>query len=81
MAILLSVLALAGPHGWTLPHARQVLAARTYPVTDTSEPDRPHYELKLAPRALGRGFVYNGNAVDTLTDTSIRVRFLSLFPA
>jgi hypothetical protein len=75
VAALLSVLALASPHGWTLAHARQVLAGRTYDLTDTSQPDRPRYELKLSARALHKGFVYDGNALDTLTDTTIRVRF------
>jgi hypothetical protein len=80
VAILLSVLAVAGPHGWTLPHARHVLAAHTYTVTDTSQPDRPRYQLRFAPRSLGRGFVYDGAAVDTLTDTSIRVHFRFVRP-
>jgi Glycosyl hydrolase family 99 len=75
VAALLSVLALASPHGWTLAHARHVLTGRTYAVTDTSQPDRPHYELKLAARALHKGFVYDGGALDTLTDTKLAVRF------
>jgi hypothetical protein len=74
-AALFSALALASPHGWTLAHARHVLTAHTYAVTDTSQPDRPRYELKLSARSLQRGFLYGGNAYDLLTDTTIPVRF------
>jgi len=72
---LLSAALIASPHGWTLQHARHVLAARTYAVTDTRQPDRPHYYLKLNPRRLRRGFVYDGDAYDTLTAAEVPVRF------
>ena len=74
-AALLSALVVASPHGWTLAHARHVLAARTYAVTDTTQPDRPRYELKFSARSLRRGFVYDGNAYDTLTNADVPVRF------
>ncbi|MFL6012013.1 MAG: hypothetical protein ACJ734_09550 [Gaiellaceae bacterium] len=74
-AALLSALLVASPHGWTLPHARHVLTSKTYAVTDTSQPDRPRYELTFSARSLRRGFVYDGNAYDTLTAAPVRVRF------
>jgi hypothetical protein len=78
-AALLSVVALAAPHGWTLDHARHLLAAKNYDVTDTSQLDRPRYELVFsarATRALRRGFVFDGTAHDTLTDDDVDVRFV-----
>lgn len=75
-AALLSALLVASPQGWTLQHARHVLTGKTYAVTDTSQPDLPRYELRLSPRSLHRGFVYDGDAFDTLTDNTVRVRFV-----
>jgi hypothetical protein len=74
-AAVLSAVVLASQHGWTLAQARHMLAAKTYAVTDTTQPDRPRYVLKLTPDTLRRGFVYDGNAFDTLTDTTLPVRF------
>jgi hypothetical protein len=74
-AALLSALLVASPHGWTLQHARHVLTAKTYAVTDATQPDHPSYELRFSARSLRRGFVYDGNAYDTLTSMSIPVRF------
>ena len=74
-AALLSALLVASPQGWTLQHARHVLASKTYAVTDTAQPDRPRYELRFSARSLRRGFLYEGNAYDTLTNASIPVRF------
>ncbi len=84
------VLLLAGvsvtspPHNsWTLPRARHVLANNVYEVTDTSQSDRPGYELTFSPRAakaLRRGFVFAGSARDTITDTDVRVRFSFVRP-
>jgi len=77
-AAVLSALALAAPHGWTLDHARHVLAAKTYAVADSTQPDRPRYQLafsRRATRALRRGFVFSGTAHDTLTDENVAVRF------
>jgi len=74
-AALLSALALASPHGWTLAHARHVLTAHAYSVIDASQADQPGYELKFSAGALHRNFVYDGNALDTLTNTNIHVRF------
>ena len=77
-AALVSLLLLAGPHGWTLAHARQVLASRPYEVTDASQPDRPQYELTFTTRtarSLRKGFGYDGVAHDTLTDSDVPVRF------
>ena len=77
-AALVSLLLLASPHGWTLAHARQVLASRAYEVTDASQPDRPQYELTFTARtarSLRNGFVFDGVARDTLTDSDVPVRF------
>ena len=77
-AALLSVAVLAVPHGWTLDHARHLLAAKTFAVTDTSQADTPRYELsftKRTVRSLRRGFVFDGVAHDALTDTQVPVRF------
>jgi hypothetical protein len=70
----------AGPphHSWTLAHARHVLASRTYEVTDTSQSDRPEYDLRFSARAakaLRPGFVFVGLAHDTFTDRDVRVQF------
>jgi len=74
-AALLAALLVASPHGWTLERARHVLVSRTYAVTDTSQADRPRYQLKFAARSLRRGFVYDGNAYDMLTAAQVPVRF------
>jgi hypothetical protein len=70
----------AGPadHSWTLDRARHLLATNAYPVTDTTQLDRPTYSLRFSSRAakaLRRDFVFAGSAHDTLTDTDVRVRF------
>jgi hypothetical protein len=78
-AALLSAVALAAPHGWTLEHARHLLAARSYAVTDTTQPDNPRYQLQFtrgSARSLRRDFVFDGSARDTLTNTDVRVRFV-----
>jgi hypothetical protein len=78
LATLAGVLALTAPHPWTLDQARHVLANGSYEVTDSSQPDRPHYELtfsKRAARSLRRGFVFAGRAHDLLTDTDVEVHF------
>jgi hypothetical protein len=65
-------------HSWTLAHARHVLMTKAYDVTDTSQADRPQYELTFSPgaaRSLGRGFVFDGLAHDTVTDRAVHVRF------
>ena len=77
-AAILGALLVASPHGWTLTHARQVLASKTYTVTDTTQADQPQYQLRFSSRAAGslrRGFVFDGPAHDLLTDTELRVRF------
>src|SRR4051812_41828521 len=56
------------------------MATRTYAVTDRTQPDAPRYELKLSPSALRRGFVYDGSALDTLTDRTVRVHFSFVRP-
>ena len=63
---------------WTLAHARRVLASKTYSVIDTSQADRPQYELRFSPRSaksLRTGFVFSGLAYDAFTDRDVRVRF------
>jgi glycosyl hydrolase family 99 len=77
-AALLSLALLASPPGWTIQHARHVLAANTFQLTDTSQPDRPDYELRFSradARSLRKGFVFAGFAHDTLTDRDVYVRF------
>ena len=78
--LLAGAFATSPPHdSWTLAHARHVLMHKAYDVTDTSQADRPHYELTFSPRAaksLGRGFVFDGLAHDTVTDRDVRVRFM-----
>jgi hypothetical protein len=77
-AALLSAAVLAAPHGWTLDHARHVLAAKTYAVTDATQADLPRYELtfsKRSVRSLRRGFGFDGIAHDMLTEADVRVRF------
>ena len=77
-AALVSLLLLASPHGWTLAHARQVLASRPYEVTDASQPDRPQYEFRFTARtarSLRKGFVFSGAARDTLTDIDVPIHF------
>ena len=77
-AALLSIALLASPQGWTVAHARHVLAAHTYPLTDTSQPDQPGYELTFSraqAKSLRKGFVFAGLAHDTLTDRDVRVHF------
>lgn len=77
-AALVSLMLLFGTHGWGLQHARQVLAARAYDVTDTSQPDLPSYELTFSPRAarsLRPGFAFAGVAHDAYTDRDVPVRF------
>ena len=77
--LLAGVFASSPPHdSWTFAHARHVLMRKAYDVTDTSQADRPQYELTFSPRAarsLGRGFVFDGLAHDTVTDRDVRVRF------
>jgi hypothetical protein len=66
------------PHPWTLAHARQVLASKTYVVTDATQADRPQYTLTFSSRAaksLRKGFVFAGLAHDTFTDRDVSVRF------
>jgi hypothetical protein len=66
---------------WTLAHARSVLAADEFLVTDTSEGDRPEYDLVFkrrqakSLRAGSRRFVFAGRALDLSTDAEILVRF------
>jgi hypothetical protein len=75
-AAVLGALLVASPHGWTLTHARQVLASRTYEVTDTTQADQPRYEPRFSQRparSLRRGFVFDGPAHGLLTDTEVQV--------
>ena len=63
---------------WTLAHARRVLGSKTYSMTDTSQADRPQYELRFSSRSatsLRRGFVFSGLAYDAFTDRDVHVRF------
>jgi hypothetical protein len=76
--LLAGVFATGTSQNWTLERARHVLANNVYEVSDTSQPDRPEYQLTFSPRAakgLRRGFAFAGSAHDTLTGTDVRVRF------
>jgi hypothetical protein len=77
--LLAGAFATSPPHdSWTLAHARRVLMHKAYDVTDTSQADRPQYELTFSPgaaRSLGRGFVFDGLAHDTVADRAVHVRF------
>lgn len=79
LLVIAGVFATAPPqHSWTLAHARRVLEARTYDVIDTSQSDRPEYQLRFSPRAaksLGKRFVFAGLAYDTFTDRDVHVQF------
>jgi hypothetical protein len=79
LVLLLAGVFATGPHqAWTLERARHVLARNVYDVTDTSQSDRPDYELTFsshAAKSLRKGFVFAGSAHDTLTDRDVRVRF------
>jgi hypothetical protein len=63
---------------WNVADAREALTQRALLVTDTSQADRPQYRLTFSARAarsLRRGFLFDGLAHDTLTDSDVRVRF------
>jgi hypothetical protein len=47
---------------------------RAFDVTDTTQPDRPQYELAFS-KPLRRGTAFAGLAHDDFTDTDVRVRF------
>jgi Glycosyl hydrolase family 99 len=83
LAVVLGGVLATAPSHWTVAHARQVLAARSYEVTDTSQVDQPVYNLtfsRRAARSLGRRFVFSGYAHDTFTDTDVPVRFTFVRP-
>jgi hypothetical protein len=84
--VLAAALATAAPtqaanRKWTLAHARAVLVAHTYAVTDTAQPDQPQYDLQVTRaqakslRKVGASFVFTGRAHDLDTDTDVDVRF------
>jgi glycosyl hydrolase family 99 len=80
-AALLAVPTHAAGSKWTLAHARAVLAAHTYALTDTTQPDQPGYDLQLTRaqakslRKVGGRFVFAGRAHDLGTDADVPVRF------
>jgi hypothetical protein len=84
LGALLAALSTGAPahgSGWTLAHARSVLASDEFAVTDESQADRPEYDLvftrgqaKALRRAQGR-FVFAGRAHDETTDQDVQVRF------
>jgi hypothetical protein len=67
--------------GWTLAQARSVLASNEFPVADTSQPDRPEYDLVFTRRqarslrSVGGRFVFAGRAHDLFTEADLQVRF------
>jgi hypothetical protein len=67
--------------GWTLAHARALLAAQEYAVTDTSQADAPQYDLRFTRsqarslRKAGGRFAFAGRARDLYTDTEVQVTF------
>jgi hypothetical protein len=78
--LIAGAFATSPPHqAWTVAHARRVLMSKTYEVTDTSQSDRPEYQLTFSSRgakSLRSGFVFAGLAHDTFTDRDVRVRFI-----
>ncbi|MGZ4409883.1 MAG: hypothetical protein ACXVY6_14040, partial [Gaiellaceae bacterium] len=81
--LLAGVFATGTSQAWTLKRACQVLSNNVYEVTDTTQPDRPEYQLTFSPRAakaLRHGFVYAGSAHDAITDTDVPVRFTFVRP-
>jgi hypothetical protein len=85
MRTLVLVAALLAP-GWSLGEARSALVHGHFVVTDTSQPDRPEYELVFTRRtatslrASGRRFVLAGRVRDAFTDADIPVRFTFVPP-
>jgi hypothetical protein len=81
LAALAPASASATRPGWTLAHARAVLAADEFPVTDTSQEDEPQYDLVFTRRqarslrAAGGRFTFAGRAEDLSTDEDVQVRF------
>jgi len=67
--------------GWTLAHARAVLASDEFVVTDTRQPDRPDYDLVFTRRqakslrASGGRFVFAGRGQDLFSDADVQVHF------
>jgi Glycosyl hydrolase family 99 len=67
--------------GWTLAHARAVLAAQAFTVTDTSQADTPEYDLRFTRgqarslRRSGDRFVFAGRAHDLYTDADVQIGF------
>jgi hypothetical protein len=76
----------SGRPGWTIVQARSVLASEEFVVTDTSQPDRPEYDLVFTRRqakllrVAGRRFVFAGRAHDLSTDADLPVRFTFVRP-
>ena len=84
-----AVIALAGAvaaPSWTLGEARTALVRGSFFVTDTSQVDRPEYELTFSRsatkslRRIGKRFEFAGIAHDGLTDRDVRVRFAFVRP-
>jgi hypothetical protein len=73
--------ATAARPGWTLAHARALLASDEFAVTDTTQADKPEYDLVFTRgeakslRAAGGSFVFSGRAHDLSTDEDVAVRF------
>jgi hypothetical protein len=71
---------------WTLAHARAVLAADEFAVTDLTQDDEPEYDLVFtkqqakALRAVGSRFVFVGRGHDLSTDDDVQVRFTFTHP-
>jgi hypothetical protein len=69
-----------GP-AWTLSHARSLLVSEVFVVTDTTQSDRPEYDLVFTRRqarslrVVGGRFVFAGPAHDLSTDADVEVRF------
>ena len=74
----------SAPRGsaWTVARARAVLAAHTFSVVDSTQPDRPEYDLVFTRsqarslRSDGRRLVFAGRAHDLFADSDVEVRFV-----
>jgi hypothetical protein len=83
-SLVAAAVALAPPahaKGWTLAHARRVLATSEYTLADDSQPDWPWYDLEFSAREArglrrsGARFVFSGVGHDAYTDADVAVRF------
>ena len=72
--------------GWTLAHARAVLASGEFAVTDMTQQDEPQYDLVFTKRqaqglrAVAGRFVFSGRGHDLSIDEDLPVQFTLVRP-